>query len=245
MSEEIHVPALARGLDLLEMIIDQQGISFNQLKEASGFNVATLSRTLNQLSAKGYIYKNGHRQYYAGYKLVSLDVKDSYIYQLKSRIMPELKKVSDACNLTLMLVLFSRDHMVVVDKVISENNLSMMNIGSIMRDYEHFFWGQFHLQAMNYPQRKKVLTQVKDLSDIYEVRPDDTMMIDYSLQAKKGYITDHGKIIRHATRFAVPLCDSNGSVIGAIAAGAFNECIRDVGSEMIRDSLMYLTTVLK
>lgn len=243
MSEEIYVPALAKGLDILEMIIANQGISFNQLKEKTGFNVATLSRTLNQLSAKGYIYKNSQRQYYPGYKLVSLEVKDSYIAQLKARIMPELRKVSEKCHLTLMLVLFSRDHMVVVDKVISENNLSMKNVGSILRDYQHFFWGQFHLQTMNFPQRKRVLAQVNDHTIDYDVRPDEAMMIDYSLQAKKGYITDHGKIIRHATRFAVPLCDSNGSVIGAIAAGAFNECIKDVDPEVIKQNLTDLTHI--
>jgi len=148
-----------------------------------------------------------------------------------------MEEIRNQYQLTLMLIVYTNQNMIVIEKTTSENNLSMMRKGSVLTDYIHFFWGLFYIKSA-IPSTKENLLTISKNNPQYDIRPDSKLYEDYLNQMESDFITDYGNIIPHAVRFAVPIHDKNNQLIGALAAGSFNHYLNDTSYETIRHLLI-------
>jgi DNA-binding IclR family transcriptional regulator len=65
-------PALAKGLDILDLLTQHTRLSFNEIQDLTKDNPASLSRYLHTLLEKNYIHKTPDQKYELGYKLMHL-----------------------------------------------------------------------------------------------------------------------------------------------------------------------------
>jgi len=103
-SEKHIVPALFRGLGLLEKIAEHpEGASFSLLAQESGLPAASVYRMVETLEKCGYVKHSVDRRYRISRKLLKLGSLSYGEHSLVERAMPFLRKARDLSGETVLL----------------------------------------------------------------------------------------------------------------------------------------------
>ena len=103
-SEKHIVPALFRGLKLLEIIAEHpEGAAFSLLVQETGLPTASVYRMVETLEKSGYVKHSIDRRYRISRKLLKLGSLSYGEHSLVERAMPFLRKARDLSGETVLL----------------------------------------------------------------------------------------------------------------------------------------------
>lgn len=139
-------PALAKGLDIIDLIRLYGPLSFKELQDHTGDNPASLSRYLHTLMVKDYIHKSGSQKYTLGLKLKDLTNQQSLWPLLSQHLAPFMANLSHKYQVTLLLIAYTNDQYTVIEKAIAQDNLGMMPKGTIGENDPTNLWSN-HLYS--------------------------------------------------------------------------------------------------
>jgi len=150
---ESNVPALKRGLDLIEIIAQSGPIGFTQLEKGSGLNTSSLNRLLKVLVESDFISKNADGKYEIGLKIFTISFNNSVWQPLFNNISEILHNISTKFQVTALLYTFLPTGSSVLDKVVFPDNVAMREIGEVKKDYLLSPWGFLYLAQLNGEER--------------------------------------------------------------------------------------------
>lgn len=214
------VPALTRGLNLLELISHLQPVGFNKLQQETELNTSSLNRLLKNLTENGYICKNRDNKYELALKLFTLTHQNSLWQSLSHNIHNIIEDVSKQFQVTVLFVIYMNNGNYVFDKVVCDKNVAMRNIGNLSDDYADNPWGMLRLFYMDNEERETYLSKLNDKqSNIYKLSAD---FIKHN-----GYCDDKNMLYDYMRRIAVPVFSNDSKLIASVAIGSFVNLIDD------------------
>lgn len=230
MQEKSSAPALARGLEILEYIASKGEVSFNRLKEETGYHATTLNRLLKVLVEKGYLIKN-NSGYCLGIQAYILSKENNLWDNLVKTYQHKMEELNAKHHITFILVGFADDAMTVLSKVIAPTNLAMLEVGDRREELINFPWGILYLAEQEEFKRQQLITK----SCAYQERNMEQVTIDQIEEQiqqaiEEGAVDDKGYYFS-GRRFAVPIHSKSGYLLGALCSGVFKEKINDINIE--------------
>lgn len=228
-------PALAKGLDIIDLIRKNGSLSFIDLQELTSDNPASLSRYLHTLIEKNYIIKNNSGRYELGLKLIDLKDNKGLWPRLIKHSRPVLTKLNQNYGVTVLLLAYSADTYVAIDKVIALDNLGMMEKHSICPNDYTSIWSNLYYQSS--PNMSP-----SDLVSKHALGNEDDVNIQRSIKLTdlantKGYIT-HSSKKHEIYRIGIPIYYQN-QVIASLGIGTFiNILSKEKTNDLITESLV-------
>ncbi|WP_105614893.1 helix-turn-helix domain-containing protein [Vallitalea okinawensis] len=235
MQEKSSAPALARGLEILEYVASKGEVTFNRIKEETGYHATTLNRLLKVLIEKGYLAKNS-TGYCLGTQAYILSKQNNIWDNLVKTYHHKMVELNAKHHITFILVGFDNDTMVVLSKVIAPANLAMLEVGDKSTDLANFPWGILYLAEQEESSRKELMDKSLTYKKREMERVTEGQIEEQIQQAKKeGAVDDQGYYFS-GRRFAVPIRSKSGYLLGALCSGVFKEKVDDINiKELIND----------
>jgi len=216
-----EVPALDRGLDILELILSKKSLGFGEIVETLSLPTASAARILKRLCQRGYLVKDvDSGVYMSGSFMQGLMVEKSVSERLLEVSAVALGGMRDSTSQTAILFYWNGQAWECIGKELHESSVTMQEIGEVRVDIFSYPWSCFAYEQLNKENRR--ITYGPDSKDI------DQMEQRLSEYEKGGYVICSSN---HFHRMTVPLRDSNGDLIGALALGMTPAVMDDLGEE--------------
>ena len=227
-------PALAKGLAILDLIRVKGNLSFSELQMLTKDNPASLSRYLHTLIEKNYLIKNQFQQYELGLKLLDLKDNKSIWPRLKEKCLPYLKEINHKYGVTVLLLAYSHDTYMAIDKVIALDNLGMMEKNSVGQNDFTSIWTNLFYQDL---KGHSLDSFFRANTNSEHPHPNYLMTRElFAETVKNGYLTylsNHNEIYR----LGIPI-RYQGQVIATIGIGTFVNQLNSVDRDkLISNSL--------
>ncbi len=223
--KENNVPALKRGLDLLEYIAQSGSIGFSQLEKEFGINSSSLNRLLKTLTEHGYLTKNQDGKYELGIKIFILSYNNSIWKPLLSNISEILHDISTIYKVTALLYIYLPMGTSVLDKVVYPDNVAMRNIGEVKKDYLLSPWGYLYLAHMDNEKQIEFINKIKKEKSGNNYLSDDMGASLINFAKENNYADDMALINSSVRRLAAPIYGKNNSLMAALAVGSFTDLL--------------------
>jgi len=206
MGEQTSVPALERGLDILESVAASGKTGYSELVEKLGLPPASAARLLKCLCHRGYLRKSADSGMYtigrAPRKLVAGPAGPE---ELRLAGLPVLEQLRDLTRNTAILFHWNGVVWECVAKAAHEDSITMQKVGEIRADVFQYPWGTFACSQLLKEKRKPAVKEDKA-----------RLERDRKQFEKNGFVRATGKTF---TRYAVPVLTSSGDLLGALAMG--------------------------
>jgi DNA-binding IclR family transcriptional regulator len=160
-SPKYHVPALEKGLDILETLAaSPTPLSLTDLSNKLNRTRNELFRMLNYLEARGYIIKEEATGYYSlSLKMFELAHKHSPIKKLLSHALPYMEQFAQETRESCHLAVLEKDEIVILDQVLSPDIFRfVIQVGS-RQPVLHTVSGRLLLAYMHNDKRMALLSQ--------------------------------------------------------------------------------------
>jgi DNA-binding IclR family transcriptional regulator len=227
------VPALERGLDLVDLILEAgRELAFTEILAHSGLAKASVARLLKVLCERGLVTKNpvsGH--YRPGYRLQG---GRSSADRLRRCASPTLHRLADLTDNTALLIAWDGRRAICLDRATSENALAMQGPGHVARNPFESAWAWFFLASLPAAEQRR-----RRREHAIDDRRLQLIHQQMQLWPEQGYVVqiDHDGFRR---RLGAPLLDAHGNVIGGLGLGGnswsmpdgeVDDCGRALGAE--------------
>jgi|GEM_PF-2041220 len=210
------VPALARGLRILEMVgATEQPVSFTDIARALRLSNTSTARLLRVLLEHGMIVKHdvtGH--YLLGARLKELTgIRSSVINQLRHQGQALLEGLSQATNTTALLVYWNGEVCIAIAKSIVESSITMQSVGTVSATLSRTPWGWLFYQTLT-PAGRATHRQFITHPDQFQTQ----------LRAHQRFFETHGYAYDDCTdeplvrRLAAPVY-RDGEVVACVCLG--------------------------
>jgi DNA-binding IclR family transcriptional regulator len=117
------INSLAKGLEVLDLLVESGDASVSEVAKALGFNRAGSHRFLSTLSELGYVEKNEQARYAAGMKLLEMGLKLAGRLEIRKISKPFMQRLAEAFRETVNLGLYDHFEVLHVDKISSREIL--------------------------------------------------------------------------------------------------------------------------
>lgn len=118
MDERSAVPALDRGLDIVECMANStESLSLTQIARAVGLTVSEVQRTIARLAARAYLVRDARGGYRLSSKLFRLATAFPPFRDLVSRAMAPMQQFADETTETVHLGVLSDDLLLIIAQV--------------------------------------------------------------------------------------------------------------------------------
>lgn len=250
MKHKYMVPALERGLRILELLSGSpEGKSIPEMGSLQ-LPAATLYRLLNTLEAMGYLTKNDSDHYQLSRKLLSLGYKAADENNLITAANPEMRRLRDRSGESVLLAVLYGNEGIVLDEVLSHQAVKVsVKIG------HHF---PLHSAAPAKALLAFLTPEEQDryLSGIqYTVFTPATHPNRKSLRKEldqirmQGFAFDRGEELEELRCVAAPIFDHRGIPAGAISIGGPRSRLTDAKLKqcagMVKESAQKITQTLQ
>lgn len=236
--EKSPAPSLTNGLEIIELIAAEGELGFNAISEMQDISVSSLNRILKVLLSKSYLVKNEKGKYMLGSRIFTLAKSDSIWNGILKRASRILKEISQRYEVTALLFGFSDESVIALDKVINIDSVVMQGVGNVSKQFLSRPWGFVYMANVSKYKKQKLMEIIKISDKDSNEIPCDTELEEYIEFAKRqGYSDDFGKLKSFIRRLAVPIYNSKGEVISALAVGFVNGALRE---ETIQEIVDYL-----
>lgn len=130
------IGSLAKGLRVLELLVDQNEMTVTEVARHFGFNRASSHRFLATLKTLGYVDKNSNKRYQPTFKILELGMRVAGQFEIRQVARPFMAELSEACKETVNLGVLDGLEVLHIDKIESQNILRMDSpIGSKAPSY--------------------------------------------------------------------------------------------------------------
>lgn len=236
--EKSPAPALTYGLEIIELIAEEGELGFNSISEIKGISVSSLNRILKVLLSKSYLEKNDKGKYMLGSRIFTLAKSESLWNGILKRASNILKELSKKYEVTALLFGFSDESIIALDKVINIDSVVMQKVGFVSKQFISRPWGFTYMASISEHRREKLREIVKSSEkDIMEMPSQKEIEEFIEFAKREGYSDDFGKIKSSIRRLAVPIINSKGEVISALAVGFVNGALSE---DTVQEIINYL-----
>lgn len=112
---QYHVPALEKGLDVLELLADApQGLTLKEIADQLDRNSQELFRVVWCLTARGYLLRDEAQRLRISTKLFELGSRHSSDQALAARAMPHMQKFAEITGESCQLLIVVRERLLVI-----------------------------------------------------------------------------------------------------------------------------------
>jgi DNA-binding IclR family transcriptional regulator len=117
------INSLAKGLDMLNLLIEQGDASVSEAARALGFNRAASHRFLSTLHELGYVEKTDQSRYAASMKVMEMGLKLAGRLEIRKISKPYMQRLAEISRETVNLGLYDQFEILHVDKIDSREIL--------------------------------------------------------------------------------------------------------------------------
>lgn len=117
------ISSLAKGLDVLDLLVERGDASVSEVARALGFNRASSHRFLATLQELGYVEKNEESRYTASIKLMEMGLKLAGRMEVRKISKPYMQLLAEAFKETVNLGFYDAYEVLHVDKIDSREIL--------------------------------------------------------------------------------------------------------------------------
>lgn len=244
MDKKYKAPALAKGLDIIDLIQHAGPLSFNDIQHRTNDNPGSLNRYLSTLLEKGYLMKTLNNQYDLGIKLIGLSSNDSMFDKIRTQLRPIMEQINNSYDVTTLLLIYKDGQFRAYEKFIARENLGMMHRNSTYPNTIYSLWGNCYYDDNISDHYESIMaSQIKLISSSYTKE-----IIQSLINSVKTYGYMYNKDSKkNITRYGFPIKVS-GKVIATLAIGTFFDRLSDEETtemiEMAKGAIHQLTTSL-
>lgn len=213
----MSVPALLRGLKIIEMAVQQQGIRFGDVQKAFNIPKASAARLLNQLVDLSYLSKEKDTGLYkAGPRFLELVPYVPLPDRLYRSAQPLLKGIVEATGNTVILVYWDGRHTQILAKEAHPESVVMQEVGSIRDDLLFYPWGWLFYNTLDCKKKQTITNTLKQQTSI--LKSAEKGLLHYK---KNGYVLEKKAYRGGLPRLAAPI-RLQGLLVGALGMGCVN-----------------------
>lgn len=220
---ERHIEAVAAALSLLDAFVDAPGeLRLKELEARTGLNRSRLLRLAGTLEAAGYLQSNGGTQGYAlGGKLMLLGRLVSERHAMLERVVrPSLASLAAATGDTAMLSVVRGTHRLLLAREAPDEGICFVAREGASRPLHLGASGRVLLANLPPAEQQALLRAM----------PEGIADTLAAIRAQ-GFAVSHGEATPHAFAVAVPLCDGDGRLHGALSlAGPLSKLTEDLAA---------------
>jgi DNA-binding IclR family transcriptional regulator len=119
------IGSLAKGLNILELLSDNETLTVTQVGKLMNINRASSHRFLSTLRELGYAEKDENSRYKLTSKLIEIGMKVLDRFEVRNIVHPFLQELSSKFNETINLGYFNGKEILTIDKIDSTEILRM------------------------------------------------------------------------------------------------------------------------
>ncbi len=116
-SKEYHVPALEKGLAILEYLVETGGKNLNQICKALGISRTTTFSTLKNFVETGYLQQKGDGSYYPTLKLFSMGMRVQKQEHISELVLTNLYDLQAEAQHTVHFLTYVGHNSVLLNKL--------------------------------------------------------------------------------------------------------------------------------
>ncbi len=210
-----RAPALEKGLDILELLIDRQyGMAQADICRALKRNRNELYRMMQVLEERGYIHRvDRHDRYALTLKLYFLGQHHVPTRSFSALIAPLLKQFAMRTTQSCHLAVFDRDGMTVIATANAETEWNIaVRVGTRV-SLQDSAAGEMYLAVQDDEVRTRLLRTDGCIAEPWNPPCSDETL---AAQLADGYICRSNERIPGITDIAAPIVDKSGSAIAIL-----------------------------
>lgn len=222
-AKKSEVPALDRGLDVLELISNQGPVGFGEIVGELSLPTASTARILKRLCQRGYVTKDDESGVYGiGDAVEELTPAKNLAQRLQNAAAGVLKELRDLTTQTAILFHWNGHVWECVGKELHENSIMMQTVGEVRVDIYSYPWGAFALEQVE-KEGSRLMLEIGD--------DEETRVRQHLAEYRElGYVISSNRIMH---RLAVPIKDPSGALVGALALGVMPPVFETMGQDEI------------
>jgi DNA-binding IclR family transcriptional regulator len=209
------VPALRKGLRILEMAVEEGGVRFSRVQEAFGFQKASAARFLNELVELEYLAKKETSGRYRIGPRVGRLAPYVPLRDRMCRVSAEpMRVLADSTGNTVLLIHWDGARTQALAKEMRSESVVMQEVGSVRADLLFYPWGWLFFWTL---PREEQEAQRRDAG-----KPAAWFRrIEKERRALpgKGYVFEDEGGRAGFSRLAAPITLPDGEIVGALAMG--------------------------
>ena len=213
-----HV-AVERALILLRYIVDNpEGLSIREVGRTLGYSPATVQKLISALHTQGYVVQDEQTErYHLGAEAVQLGLTALSRLEVRQVARPHLEALSETTGETTFLAMPRGDHVIYIDKVVSNQPIRMDVPLGINRPYNCTSVGKVLLSGMP-DERVDQLVDGGAFEDRTErsIVEADAVKKEITQVRTQGWARDDEEYVLGVGCVAAPIRDHEGAVIAAM-----------------------------
>ncbi len=233
-----QVPALDRGLTILEMIADRpRGMTFGQIVATIGVPKVSVARLLLTLRDRGYIVKDELTGLYRpGPRMVAIGGSMPLVDRMREMGVPLIRQLTQQTGCTTLIFYFDVAQVQSVAKCVHPTSIAMQDVGRITGNLEGGPWGWLvYFEADR--ARQTELRQQMDKPGVFTRHARKRR----AFYEQHHFTYDDGPTFPGVRRMAAPLHDVEGRLIGAMALGGNtlnipNDKVATIGAALVEQA---------
>ncbi len=222
--------AVERALVLLRYIVDHpEGLSIREVSREYGYSPATVQKLVSALNNQDFVtQEETTERYHLGPEAVQLGLVALSRLEVRQVARPSLENLSSETEETVFLAIGRRDHVIYIDKVVSNRLIRMDAPLGVDRPYNCTSVGKVLLSGM--PDEKVVELFS---AEAFEHRTENSIVSIETLQAeinqvrKRGWAMDQEEYAPGAYCIGAPIYNHEGHIIAALTVSGPSERIKE------------------
>ncbi len=217
------IQSLQVGLTILELLaIEKEPLKFSEIQQLTSMTKSNLYKYLTTLAQFGLIHRNPETNAYTlGYKLIQLGNIALGKSSLVEMVIPYLKKINEATNLTALLAVPSDNGPLV--SYISSAYFGI-NIGAqIGTHLPHY--SSTGVSFLAFKKSTQMTTWEQDI--LSNLSNEELQVLQANLEEtrKLSFATKIEPLIQHISSFSVPLLNYDQELLGTITLVGYTETV--------------------
>ncbi len=222
--DKIHVPALERGLRVVELLAEEQAdMPLGAISKRLGIPLPSLWRIMLVLKDKGYvIFDRQLRTYRLGFKFLYLGNLLSKGMAIRTQARNYLKLLVEKSGETAELAARIKDQLVLLEQMEGPDPVRLFSrVGSAYPYFHATAPGKVYLAQLDGPKLTDVMTRM-GLPRITRrtIGSLEALERDLGLVRSRGYAFDREELREGVCRIAAPVYDRSGKVAACLGIAA-------------------------
>jgi DNA-binding IclR family transcriptional regulator len=242
--------AVERALILLRYIVDHpEGLSIREVSREYGYSPATVQKLVSALNNQDFITQDqATERYHLGPEVVRLGLTAVERLEVRQVARPFLSTLSNETEETVFLAIARGDHVIYIDKVVSDRLIRMDAPLGVNRPFNCTSVGKVLLSGM--PPDKVAELAVQG---VFEHRTENSIVEIDAIQAEleqvhqRGWVLDNEEYALGAYCIGAPVYNHEGQIIAALTVSGPAERIKgnlDILVEKVKSNAQAVSEVM-
>lgn len=214
------VKSLDAALGLLELVGKTRGgARVKDLSAASGVNVASVSKMLSTLAARGFVRRDdATRRYFLGFRLIELGTRLIESLDIREAARPILTELESATNEVINLASYHIGDLIYIDKYEGTKSLRMHSKIGGRADWVNTAVGKAVFANLPEHEQAYLLDNfVFSAKTPHSITSREVFLAQISEVRERGYAVDVEENEIGILCVGAPVCDYSGKPVGAVS----------------------------